>query len=938
MEYTAVSLTISWWLVALAYVTGSVCFLSSFEVLRHRMGAYGARNLLFMTCAALLYVVALFTSTVVTLLAVSYSSPAASSPLTLTVDPGLATVAFAVPFLFVLFGFFLAGHPDAHRYLRRPLGVLAVAVGTTASQFLLVLAVKVQASWVLVESYALGVVVLGMVVVPCVVYAALVQQHSARGTTWSRALFAATLAVAVEAMHVMSLRAMTWTYDGTVAPQYPLHPLLIPLGLLAGLSVVALAASLVRSRVSFHQDRASSQTFSLSVYMMDHDQRVLVTSSCALPTLTMESAYLGQGSFDAFNRDFLRLLNASLHWEDAFTTLHALSNSDDVPQASVLVFSQFLHAACQLAHTLQLSLGQLGFLYKAPIDDRLVLVSVAAHAGRMTESGIYRWAPREVVDEFLRKQHGGVKAEGGGNQKMIQVLGAEYMEEADGEGWPREFERYYQAYQLDIEQRRVSPRPSIVDVRIAVPALPFKTFASTDAAKPLSPHSRAASARRQSGAVSPASSGAAATTTADSAMHSRGRDPTTGIDVVQASDEALRLERTAASGLERSLQWTVLDDAINALSSPLTSRSDGCQLYVGMFLARVTGTQLSVLLHRYGPSHAIPSVRIRLPAATPKAELSDDERHWLAAQMQDPSVAPLPIAANAASFPSSPPHFQDDLARFQRAFHTAVAELSALLGGGKHVAFGKLLSVHPVSLSSTVHVLVFCESIMTPHFPLGYDRATLTFVPSKVFEALNGGRWTNALPRDWISQALQSTTRSSDRSRAWMQSKADFLSSEAFSPRQTRVPAAGAVSTRSTTPRTGDRLLDDHRGTPFTSRTTSRHVAAEAGSRPGSRPTSQPTSRSASRPLSRPGSKPGSRQGSRASSRHGSARGSPSESRENSRRSSYEVKEKSAVMDGQRVTLVTVNDTDELREKEERRRRRRERKLRQELEMQHIEA
>ena len=968
MTFTSVSLSVSWGVVSCAYVVCAFALFASFQALHHRTGAYGLRNWLVMAASALLYTIALFTSTVLTLLAVSFSSLASpSSPLTLTVDPVLTSVAFVLPLIFILFGLFLCGHPDHHRYLRLPLGALIVAAGTTASQFLLLLAVHLQATYVLASSYVIGVVVMGMVAVPSVLYLHLHQQAKAKATPLTRALFALLLSVCIEAMHLLALRSMTWTYSSDVGVDAPLSPLLIPFGLLLALPLLSLLTSLLLTRAARSADRHSaSQCFSLSAYIMDADARVLVTTSGALPSVRIEHVYVGQGAFDAYNRDFVRMLSTSLHWADAFTTLHTLTTAADVTPSSALVYSQFLHAACQLAHNLQVGLTTLGFLYKAPIDDRLVLVSTAAHAGRMTESGVYRWAPKEVVDDFLKAEHGPlVMVES--REKMVQVLGEEWAEAEEGGGvgvaagaggglgWVREIERYYQAYHLTIDQRRPSPRASI-DIRIAMPPLPGKGGEGGDKEGPdaaSSPRSRGVSGslRRQSGAVSPALPAAA------------GDEPltTTSLSVVRGGEDGVgdrvtfELDRWPGNTVKSST-------SPRSPSSPASA--DGCRLYVGMFLAKVTGTQLSILLSRYGASHCIPSVRLRLPSPLSRAAvMTEEERGWLAQQMQSLTTASLPIASNLPSFPltpSSPPTpFNPTLTRFQQAFFTAVTELSALLGGGKHLSFGKLLSVHPVALSGGVQMLVFCESVMTPHFPLGYDRRGLTFLPCKVFEALHAAKWPAVAPKDWIGQALQSTTKSADRSRAWTQSREEWLASEpprahhshlqqqqqvqhsevTPTPAVTTKTATSATPQRTATPVTEARLMESGtRASEFSPNNGGSRAGDSAISdgRVGTPHSDRTVSRAVSKPTSggRAGNRPGSRPGSRPVSATGSQAGSAS----HSRRGSYEVKERTMVMDGKLVVVVRVRDAEEEREKEERRRRRRERREREELEMRELPA
>ena len=922
--FNSVSLTITWWLVAVAYLVGSFCLFSSFQVLHHRTGAYGGRNWLVLLTSSLLYTIALFTSTVVSLLAVSFSSLASPTSLTLTVDPLIAFVSFFVPFIFILFGLFLCGHPDSHRYLRRPIGALVVGVGTTASQFLLVVAVHLQATFVLVEGYVIGVVAMGCLAVPVVLYLMLHQQQKHRGNVLSRVLFAATLGLCVEVMHVLALKAMTWTYSADVTTDYPLSPLIIPLAILSALSLVALVVSFVLTRMTAFKDHQTSQSFSLSAYIMDSDRRVLVTSSGALPSVKIENVYIGQGAFDCYNKDFIRLLQTSLHWHDAFTTLHTITASDDIPPSSVLVFSQFLHSACQLAHTLQLSLSHLGFLYKSPVDDRLILISTAAHAGRMTENGLYRWAPREVVNEFLTKAHGPLRLDT--HEKMVQVLGEEYLDlEGDDCGWVREIERYYGAYQLTIDQRRVSPRTSI-DIRIAIPSL--IGLKGTDGT--ISPRSRGISTPglMKSGAVTPVSQPqhTEAAVTAVSFANDRARGLSNPIELVRATEEGMRVDRkTTVAFIPTVEQWPGLPEAVKALSdgsAPSTPKSDGCHIYVGMFLAKVTGIQLSIMLSRYGASHCIPCVRLRLPSATPKTALTEQERQWLAGQMQDQSTASLAISSNLPSFPPPTSSVSDELARFQRSFFAAVAELSVLLGGGKHVAFGKLLSVHPVQLSEGVSMLVFCESVMTPHFPLGYNKQRLTFLPSKVFEALHSSRWPSALPQDWIAQALQATTRSNERSRAWGQSQEEFLFAGSMKAlKGAESTTAAAHSTRRTrTPATELHLVES--GTRGSDQPTSRAVTPHE-SRHSSRPASRPPSRPSSRPKSEATSPRGGRETPRSASRSGSRRSS-----------GYEMKEKTVLMNGQLMVLVKVHSAEEEREREEKQRRRRERKQRQELELQ----
>ena len=365
------SVSFAWGEVSGAFVLGSLCFLSCFHVIHHRTGAYGLRNWAVMLAAALLFTIALFVSTALTLFAVTLDcGPPVSSSLPLTVDPLLLSLAFCIPFVFILFGCFLAAHPDSHRYCRLPAGVAAIAIGTTASQFLTILALHTQAAFTVSAAWAAGVVLVGLLAVPVVLCVLLLRQQRYAVNAGVELSVSIAMGLSVEVMHVMALQCMQWSYDATATTASPLHPLLYPLSALSVLAVLALTASIASTRYAASKDRqASSRCFTVSAFMMDAHHRVLMTLSGHLPSMRIETEYLGQGAFDSYNRDFLLMLSTSLHWRDAFTTMYQLTaagREGGAAQSSVLVFSQFVHACCQLAHNLQVSLSQLGFLYCAP--------------------------------------------------------------------------------------------------------------------------------------------------------------------------------------------------------------------------------------------------------------------------------------------------------------------------------------------------------------------------------------------------------------------------------------------------------------------------------------------------------------------------------------------------------------------------------------------
>ena len=909
MTTTTVSVSFDWPLVAASWVVACCSFLSSLHVLQHRTGAYGARNWLIMFAAALLFTFALFTSTAVSLLSVTLSSPTHPS-LPLTVDTLLLSFAFLLPFIFILFGLFLAGHPDSHRYLRLPLGTLSIAAGTTVAHFLTMLALHSLASFKLSAGYVAGVVAVGMLGVGGVMYAWLHEQRRVKVDMWATASTSGVLAVLVVTMHMLALEAMKWTYDASQSLSSPLHPLIVPLVIFAVLSFLALLTSMGVSFYVKRKERGSnaSQCFTLSAFIMDDHHRVLVTSTGSLPSVRIENVHLGQGALSHQNKDFLLLLSTSTHWSNAFATLHQLTIAAEAadPAATAaapsLVYGQFLHACVQLAHNLQLPLPQLGLLYRQPIDDRLVLVSHAEHAGRLSDVGGYRWVAKEVVDGYMRREHGSVGLRSDEKQeKLLRVLGEDTVE-SDDSGWVKELETYHALYQLDVGQRLL--RSETID--IVIPAMlntqsgtamevemmkPTEKVQETRPAAPSSPRGRSSTLPgfKNSMAVTPVHA-IAATPAADQTDSGRG---------------ALAV-RTAGENNDGTLATTTQPPPppspthSRSATSPPTlspipltteaeSAPDNCRLYVGMLLAKITGQQLSVAVQRHGPSHMVPCVKLRLHESEPKEELNDEEREWMASIMADERLAALPIPHHFHSFPrralltSSSP-----LSRFQSAFFTAVSELSAAMGGGKHLTFNRLLSVHPVSVSHNVQLLVFCESVMTPHFPLGYDRTALTFVPAKVFESLHCGRWRGCQPKDWISRGLLSTARSFDKRRAYLDTRATFLN---------------LASSNHTSPHSHTRTHTQpsrHAQTPPTS---SRALSSNTGSR-----------LLASAPQSVPAS----------------AAGSPAESKSPSRRTSvvggYEMRERAMVVGGRMVVVMEVVDVEAEREKEERRRRRKERK------------
>ena len=913
---SAVSVSFDWPLAAASWAVACSCFLSSLHVLQHRTGAYGARNWTIMFVSALLFTFAIFTSTAVSLLSVTLSSSANSS-LPLTVNALLLSFAFLIPFIFILFGLFLAGHPDSHRYLRLPIGTTSIAIGATVAGFLTMMALHSLASFTLSAAYVAGVVAVGMVGVGAVMYVWLREQRRVKVGLGATACASAVLAVLVVTMHMLALEAMKWTYDSTQSLSSPLHPLIIPLVLFAVLSFVALLASV---GVSYYVQRKegrsqTSHTVTLSAFIMDDHHRVLVTATGSLPSVRIENVHLGQGALSHLNKDFLLLLSTSTHWSSAFTTLQQLTAEPTDPTAAPaasLVYGQFLHACVQLAHNLQLPLPQLGLLYRQPIDDRLVLVSHALHAGRLSDVGGYRWVAKEVVDAWMRREHGKVGLRGDQKQeKFVRVLGEDTVE-SDECGWVKELETYDALYQLDVGQQLklsdtidivIPAMPSAraggaVEVEMVKPVVVEKMGETTRPAALSIPSPRGRSSTlpgfKNSMAVTPVS---AAHVDMAIEEHAERRAQSTVLTVREedartaATATATQPQPPASPSHNRSATSPTIftTPVLSTIDSP--PARDNSRLYIGMFLAKITGQQLSVVVQRNGPSHMVPCVRLRLQSSEPKEELSEAEREWMSSIMSDERMAALPIVQHFHDFPrralltSSTP-----LSRFQNALFTAVSELGTLLGGGKHLTFSRLLSLHPISVSASVQMLVFCESVMTPHFPLGYDRSALTFVPAKVFESLHCGRWRACQPKDWISRALLSTARSYDKRRAYLDSRATFLN-----PADTNPPPPTHTQTR-----TQDSRITQTQTPPTYSRALSSH-------------TNDRLLRSA--PVSKPASGVVSPVASKSPSRRTSMVG-------------YEMRERQMVVGGEMVVVMEVVDVLQAQEKEERRRRRREKKQR----------
>jgi len=307
-----------------------------------------------------------------------------------------------------------------------------------------------------------------------------------------------------------------------------------------------------------------------------------------------------------------------------------------------------------------------------------------------------------------------------------------------------------------------------------------------------------------------------------------------------------------------------------ALATENNSRS---RVFLSLFFTRIVGQSLQVMTAKKGAIYMTPMIRLN----GENLIVGEEERNWLQQNMKNAEINEKEIAKNSELFKNQPAD------KFVAAFLSAVEEFSLFLGSGADLKFCRLHTPHPLNIGDN-QILMFTVTVMSSQWPVGYDPTRLEFTPSKTFEILNQTKLGAVTkPNNWTSLCIAAARAHYQRDRAF-----DTDPERAWGKEETKNDSQNDFDTRTKTNTTNNIYQT------ITASMIGNHT------RPGSRDMSVADADMTDITSS--------------SSRCGSPRVS------RTCQSNYSRHDRQTIVNGQRVTVVSMIDADEERVKKRERR------------------
>ena len=128
------------------------------------------------------------------------------------------------------------------------------------------------------------------------------------------------------------------------------------------------------------REAAKAQSLILSMVMFDNRGYVLsslVSSSCVLPNVSIETEYNGKQAFENTNPDFKRMFKTSFNWHEVNEMRQRVQQSyeqRDISLYSFMLYEKFILAGEQMAKKFSISISELDILYWNPAKSMVTMV------------------------------------------------------------------------------------------------------------------------------------------------------------------------------------------------------------------------------------------------------------------------------------------------------------------------------------------------------------------------------------------------------------------------------------------------------------------------------------------------------------------------------------------------------------------------------------
>ena len=425
MSSTSLEAVLEWqWpYIVASFTVATVGSLTSLLIMKHRTSASGLRNHLYLLAGATAFgAVGVFSMHFIGMQALHLLHPTTGLHLPVTYYPVPTTFSLLVVVLIAVAGFGVAGDPLQQQWWRYAFGGVAGAGGVLAMHYLGMTAMCMQATiefsvgWVAI-SVLIGWVVVSVGLLVFFRFRAYWQHNS-----FVLAGCSLVLGVAVCGVHYTGMQSATYhVLDEAPSDLTSLPPSEVLFGITLGLAslscLLAFALLTLKYTRMLHAERAKLACLTINAVIVDPSLHVLTTVTLGLPTVIIDPSYVGKGSFDDHNPDFLRMLKASTSFSNpavysAFLT--SLLQRRTLTAYSLALHHRFLTAAQALAELCQLSVTELGLLYWTPTGTTVTMVMSVEReeAERITKTSDLRFLPPATLFPFIAAlDPGGVEPE-----------------------------------------------------------------------------------------------------------------------------------------------------------------------------------------------------------------------------------------------------------------------------------------------------------------------------------------------------------------------------------------------------------------------------------------------------------------------------------------------------------------------------------------------
>jgi NO-binding membrane sensor protein with MHYT domain len=308
---------------AISYTVSFAGALTSLMLVKRRTGKTGTRNRVLLSASSIIFgAVAIWSAHFCGMTAVTYSVAGVPIPFSFGASETIASLVVACSTVY--FSFWLCADNKLsgwRSWTRTACGGMIAGAGVVSMHYIGMCAMLIGADMHLQAGVVAASVIIGLLA--CTTG---LQIFFGLDRLWkadTRVLIACSgmLALAVNLMHYVGLLATTWTVSpGQTSPDlsHNLTPDLM-MTISICLSVFVCSITLVAARhlnawiaiLGGTPDLEYLRPIVLVAVILNERDEILCTPQRNLPTVTIEQEYVGAGSFDDANRDFLRMLKSA---------------------------------------------------------------------------------------------------------------------------------------------------------------------------------------------------------------------------------------------------------------------------------------------------------------------------------------------------------------------------------------------------------------------------------------------------------------------------------------------------------------------------------------------------------------------------------------------------------------------------------------------------